>query len=143
MHKAVAIDLDGTLLNSHSKLSNRSHDTLRQFKDLGGLVVIATGRWREFTVALEQEMPGVVDFLVCNDGGLILQRTSTTKQVILLMVGNRCKLTCPRLLIRPELCPSYAQYLPNPQLVHLQFFQFKDKKLFLHRPTSTGSDCGK
>ena len=74
--KAVCVDLDGTLLDSNSKLSPQNIRALQQFKDNGGLVIIATGRWRAFTVDLAtRHLPGIVHFLVCSDGGLILQRS--------------------------------------------------------------------
>lgn len=40
----VALDLDGTLLNSHHELSERSIGILRKLSDLGVTICIATGR---------------------------------------------------------------------------------------------------
>ncbi|MDQ0223103.1 Cof-type HAD-IIB family hydrolase [Streptococcus moroccensis] len=42
--KLIAIDLDGTLLNSQSQLSQESIDTVKKVAALGHQVVIATGR---------------------------------------------------------------------------------------------------
>jgi HAD superfamily hydrolase (TIGR01484 family) len=42
--RLVAIDLDGTLLNSHHELSDRNISTLRNMSNSGILVAIATGR---------------------------------------------------------------------------------------------------
>lgn len=44
MFKLVALDLDGTLLNSNHELSERSINTLRSLSRSGVIVGIATGR---------------------------------------------------------------------------------------------------
>ena len=40
----IALDLDGTLLNNQSQLSNYTISTIKKLKDLGHVLVIATGR---------------------------------------------------------------------------------------------------
>eukprot|EP00747_Dinoflagellata_sp_TGD_P167548 gnl/TRDRNA2_/TRDRNA2_192144_c0_seq1.p1 gnl/TRDRNA2_/TRDRNA2_192144_c0~~gnl/TRDRNA2_/TRDRNA2_192144_c0_seq1.p1 ORF type:complete len:317 (-),score=69.63 gnl/TRDRNA2_/TRDRNA2_192144_c0_seq1:65-1015(-) len=73
--RALALDLDGTLLTSSSALSERTIAALQKFHRSGGVVVIATGRWREFTVDTAHKLGhGVVTYLVCQDGGLVLKR---------------------------------------------------------------------
>lgn len=42
--KMIALDLDGTLLNDESQLSPFTIETIRQIKEAGHIVVIATGR---------------------------------------------------------------------------------------------------
>lgn len=42
--RMVAIDLDGTLLGSEHKISNRSVDYLRSLHKKGFIICIATGR---------------------------------------------------------------------------------------------------
>ena len=44
MYKAIISDLDGTLLNSHHHLSERTCDTIRQLVDQGVHFILATGR---------------------------------------------------------------------------------------------------
>lgn len=40
----IVLDLDGTLLNSERKISERSKNYLKKLKDMGYIIVIATGR---------------------------------------------------------------------------------------------------
>ena len=42
--KMIAVDLDGTLLNSESKLSDFTIETIKKISKKGHQVVIATGR---------------------------------------------------------------------------------------------------
>ena len=44
MIKMIVLDLDGTLLNSESKVSERSKNYLKKLKEMGYIIVIATGR---------------------------------------------------------------------------------------------------
>ena len=44
MIKLLALDLDGTLLNSRGKISEENHTAIRQAEEKGVLVTIATGR---------------------------------------------------------------------------------------------------
>ena len=45
MHKKmIALDLDGTLLNSESKLSDFTIETIKKISALGHKVIITTGR---------------------------------------------------------------------------------------------------
>ena len=79
-YHGIATDLDGTLLDSNSKLSSQNINSLIKFKENGGTVVIATGRWRDFTVDIASKIPNnTVDYLVVQDGGLILERGNDYK----------------------------------------------------------------
>ena len=42
--KMIVLDLDGTLLNSERKVSEKSKKYIKKLKDMGYIVVIATGR---------------------------------------------------------------------------------------------------
>ncbi len=59
--KMIAVDLDGTLLNGESKLSDFTKDTIKQISKKGHQVVIATGRpyrmAKDFYDQLELETP--------------------------------------------------------------------------------------
>ena len=44
MIKIIAIDMDGTLLNNESKVTERNAAAIRRFQKMGGIVVINTGR---------------------------------------------------------------------------------------------------
>jgi len=43
-YRIVALDLDGTLLDDHGRISAADRDALRRFADGGGIVVLASGR---------------------------------------------------------------------------------------------------
>ena len=59
--KMIAVDLDGTLLNGESKLSDFTKDTIKQISKKGHHVIIATGRpyrmAKDFYHQLELETP--------------------------------------------------------------------------------------
>ena len=42
--KMIVVDLDGTLLNINKECSNKTKKYLKRLKDLGYIIVIATGR---------------------------------------------------------------------------------------------------
>lgn len=42
--KIIVLDFDGAILNSEEKISEKSKNYLRKLKDMGYIVVIATGR---------------------------------------------------------------------------------------------------
>ena len=44
MYKLLAIDLDGTLLNSYGTISNKNKQAIKKAKEKGIEVVIASGR---------------------------------------------------------------------------------------------------
>ncbi|MCU6711477.1 Cof-type HAD-IIB family hydrolase [Paenibacillus sp. J5C_2022] len=44
-YKAVALDLDGTLLNSHGQISEKNREKIIQLSDAGVLLILATGRY--------------------------------------------------------------------------------------------------
>lgn len=44
MIKLVAIDMDGTLLNSKSEITQRSADVIKKYQEKGGKIVVNTGR---------------------------------------------------------------------------------------------------
>ena len=44
MYKLVAIDLDGTLLNSYGSVSQKNKETIKKAIEKGTQIVIASGR---------------------------------------------------------------------------------------------------
>ena len=73
-YKFVAIDMDGTLLNSHNQVSLRTRNAISRAKEKGVHIVLATGRIlksaRIFAEDLQLENP----ILACN-GAIILDET--------------------------------------------------------------------
>ena len=44
MYKLIAIDLDGTLLNSYGQVSERNREALKRAQEKGIQIVLASGR---------------------------------------------------------------------------------------------------
>jgi Cof subfamily protein (haloacid dehalogenase superfamily) len=78
-YKLVALDLDGTLLNSNGHLSERHIQAVKKAQQAGVRVVIATGRYYMQTERIVKEL----DFdgiLVSNDGAVTIM--NKTKEII-------------------------------------------------------------
>ncbi len=72
-YKLIAIDIDGTLANSHGKITERTKDAVHRVATGGATIVVATGR-RFFTAkprVLQLELP---DVLLAVHNGAILKR---------------------------------------------------------------------
>ena len=72
-YKLVAIDIDGTLTNSHGKITERTKETVHRAAQMGATIVVATGR-RFFTAkprVLPLELP---ELLLAVHNGAILKR---------------------------------------------------------------------
>lgn len=84
----IAIDLDGTLLNSHHQLTERTKATLRRAIAAGVQVVIATGKTRysarEAISALDLQTPGVYlqGLMICNPDGSIRHQQPISPDVV-------------------------------------------------------------
>ncbi len=66
----VALDLDGTLLNSALKLSGRNAEAVRHALDSGVKVVLATSRWFGLAKRTADRL-GIDTPLVCSNGAVI------------------------------------------------------------------------
>lgn len=54
--KIIALDLDGTLLNTNSQLSQRTIDTIQRVKQAGHTIIIATGRPYRMALAFYKQL---------------------------------------------------------------------------------------
>ena len=70
MYKLVAIDLDGTLLNSFGEVSDKTRKALKQIKNSGIEVVLASGRPISSTESLALEL-GVDNYLISGNGAAV------------------------------------------------------------------------
>lgn len=70
MYKLVSLDLDGTLLNSHSKVSSKNLEAVAKCIKNDIEVVIATGRPPRFTFGLIPSQL-IKNYCVCYNGALI------------------------------------------------------------------------
>lgn len=70
MIKLLALDLDGTLLNSRGTLSDKNLEAIRQAEQMGVLVTIATGRRFRDALPVARQI-NLNAPLICHNGALI------------------------------------------------------------------------
>lgn len=70
MYKLMAIDLDGTLLNSYGEVSSKTREALLKAKNQGTEVVLASGRPISSTESLAVEL-GVDNYLISGNGAAV------------------------------------------------------------------------
>lgn len=85
--KLVAIDLDGTLLNSDKKVSRKNIETIRKLRDKGIYITIATGRpVGGFSWILDDlSLVSHDDYSITNTGSLIIKnkdKSDISKEVL-------------------------------------------------------------
>ena len=68
MERAIAIDVDGTLLNSQGRLGRKTKDVLRRLSPTS-LIILASGRPRRSMLKLRFEL-GIDCALICYNGAL-------------------------------------------------------------------------
>lgn len=70
MYKMVAIDLDGTLLNSYGEISEENKDTLRKCIKEGIEVVLASGRVLNSVINFSKEI-GNLNYAISGNGAIL------------------------------------------------------------------------
>lgn len=70
MYKLMAIDLDGTLLNSYGEVSDKTREALLKAQNQGTEVVLASGRPISSTESLAIEL-GVDNYLISGNGAAV------------------------------------------------------------------------
>lgn len=86
--KLIAVDLDGTLLNSKHKMSDRNKTAIKTAIEKGVQVVIATGKTRSSAVGLLEELgiksPGVFaqGLIIYNGDGSVRNRIVMDKNIL-------------------------------------------------------------
>ena len=68
--KLIALDLDGTLLNSALKVSERNAEAVKLALDAGVKVVLATSRWYRLAKRNADRL-GIDTPLICNNGAVV------------------------------------------------------------------------
>ena len=78
MYKLIAVDMDGTLLKNDKTVSDRTKKTLKEAREKGVNVVIATGRPIDGVSRYleELDMLGENDYVLSYNGGLVLKTKS-------------------------------------------------------------------
>lgn len=70
MYKLIAIDLDGTLLNSYGVVSKKNKEALSKAKEYGAEIVLASGRSTNSVKNIANDLD-VCNYIICGNGSLI------------------------------------------------------------------------
>jgi len=70
MYKLIAIDLDGTLLNSYGQIDEKNRKALEQANEKGVNIVIASGRSTNSVKNIANDL-GICKYIICGNGSLI------------------------------------------------------------------------
>lgn len=70
MYKLIAIDLDGTLLNSYGVMSEKNKQALIKANEEGAEIVIASGRTTNSVKNIANDI-GICHYIICGNGSLI------------------------------------------------------------------------
>ena len=70
MYKLIAIDLDGTLLNSYGEISNKNKEAIKYAIDKGVEVVLASGRDMQTMKKMSEEL-GINNYIIAGNGACI------------------------------------------------------------------------
>lgn len=78
MYKLIAIDLDGTLLNSYGEISNESIETIKKLKNSGIKIVLTSGRANSAIESFAYQI-GADEYMISGNGAEIydLQKEET------------------------------------------------------------------
>lgn len=70
MKKLIAIDLDGTLLNSYGEISKKNKKKLVEIHKKGAEIVLASGRTTESVLNFATEL-GICNYLIAGNGAIV------------------------------------------------------------------------
>lgn len=77
MYKLIAIDLDGTLLNSYGEISNRNKQAIKNAKANGLEIVLTSGRMSSSVRAIAEEI-GANNYIIAGNGALVYDLKNET-----------------------------------------------------------------
>ena len=64
MYKLIAIDLDGTLLNSYGEVSRENKEAIKKAKEKGIEIVLTSGRMSSSVEMIAREI-GADNYIIC------------------------------------------------------------------------------
>ena len=70
MYKIIAIDLDGTLLNSYGQISEKNRNAFNKAKEHNAEIIIASGRTTDSVRNIANDI-GAKSYIICGNGSLI------------------------------------------------------------------------
>ena len=71
MYKFIAIDIDGTLLNSSGELTKHTIDTIKKVTDLGIKVVLTSGRVTDSVKGIAYQL-NTDNHIICDNGATVI-----------------------------------------------------------------------
>ena len=74
----VALDIDGTVLHEDGTLSSAVIAAVRQARDNGHEVMLATGRSASMTIPILERLGIVPEYVVCSNGAITLHRDTSS-----------------------------------------------------------------
>lgn len=77
--KAVAFDLDGTLLNDRKEISEKNRKSIKSLQNAGVKILFATGRNDVYVRGLAASLGGVEAIIACN--GALIKQVATGKDL--------------------------------------------------------------
>ena len=119
----IALDLDGTLLDSEKHLSEENRRALEQCARLGIHIVPATGRAVDGIPGILRDLPGVRYAITTNGGAVMDLKTNTPL--------NRCVLTSEQALKVMDIARGYhvmyAPYVNGRGITQPDFFEHMEE----------------
>lgn len=80
-YQAIAIDIDGTLLNDEKKISSQNYQAIRRYVEAGGKVILTSGRL-PISVGWHAKLLGLENLYISLNGTIITYRKITKKSFI-------------------------------------------------------------
>jgi Cof subfamily protein (haloacid dehalogenase superfamily) len=80
-YKLIALDVDGTLLNDHYELSDKTRQIIRKVHDAGSRIVLCTGRGPTSTIPILQEL-GLEGTLITHNGAATVHSDPSGDQLL-------------------------------------------------------------
>ena len=72
-YRLIALDIDGTLLNSELKVTPRTREAIRRAAEAGKYVALSTGRSLSEIRDVVRDIPEI-RYMVCESGGRVYDR---------------------------------------------------------------------
>ena len=90
MIRLIALDLDGTLLNTRDRVSEADARAVRRAREMGAVVVLCTSRWYGIARGTAEAL-GLQAPLICHNGALVRSPDSTADLVYLPLDPNAAR----------------------------------------------------
>lgn len=87
MQKMIIIDLDDTLLNDNKEITNKNKEVIQKLKELGHIIVIATGRAFHGAIDYYNEL-GLNTLMISDNGALVSNPSDESFKIIRKTISN-------------------------------------------------------